>query len=237
MIKNQAITAIDIGSNSFHLIITEPFQEEFRTLEKRGVRVQLAAGLDEQQYLSAEAIDRGIECLRDFAQRLKGFSVDQVCVRATNTLRVARNSQLFINRAAEVLPYPIEIISGVEEARLIYQGVSHTVAADGGNRLVFDIGGGSTECILGSGFTPLLLDSLHMGCVSYTQRFFPDGIISADRMQHAIATAKRELLNIKAERQQVGWHSVIGSSGTIRAAERLAIDNGWAKQHLSAHAM
>lgn len=237
-VKNkESIAAIDIGSNSFHLIIAEPFQQEFRTLEKRGVRVQLAAGLDQQQYLSQDAIDRGIDCLRDFAQRLNGFAVTNVCIRATNALRVARNSQTFINRAAEVLPYPIEIISGPEEARLIYQGVSHTIADDGGRRLVFDIGGGSTECILGQGFKPLLLNSLPMGCVSYTKKFFPDGIISHERMQQAIYTAKRELLNIKSARQQLGWHTVIGSSGTIRAAEHLAVVNGWSEDHLNSSAV
>lgn len=237
MPNSGAIAAIDIGSNSFHLIIAEPFQQEFRTLEKRGVRVQLAAGLNQQKVLSAEAIERGIDCLRDFAQRLQGFAIHNVCVRATNALRVARNSEEFIQRAREVLPYPIEIISGREEARLIYQGVSHTVANDGGRRLVFDIGGGSTECVLGEGFSPLLLDSLAMGCVSYTKTFFPDGEITRARMQQAINTAKRELLNILPERQQQGWQAVIGSSGTIRAAEHLANVRGWCEHHLTATAM
>lgn len=231
-VSTLPLAAIDLGSNSFHMIIAEPFQSELRILEKRGVKVQLAAGLDQHQILSEDAIQKGLDCLQDFSHRLNGFKPEQVRVMGTNALRVAKNREEFITRASKFFPYPIEVIAGREEARLIYVGVSHTVADHGGKRVVFDIGGGSTECVLGRGFTPIILESLHMGCVSYTQRFFPGGLITEQQFLSAKIAAKRELFNIRPAFEEEGWKACIGSSGTVRAAETTAVANGWSQHHL-----
>jgi exopolyphosphatase/guanosine-5'-triphosphate,3'-diphosphate pyrophosphatase len=231
------IAAVDLGSNSFHMVIAQEFQGEIRTIEKRGEKVQLAAGLDAQGMLSEEAMVRGIECLRAFGQHLQGMDPKRVSVLATNALRAARNRQQFIERAEEVLGYPIEVIAGREEARLIYLGVAHTLADDAGKRLVVDIGGGSTEFIIGERFEPQALESLHMGCVSYTRRFFPDGDITEERFNEAVAAASQELLNIEADYKKLGWDSAVGSSGSIRAAEQAIIQNGWASEGITAAGM
>ncbi|MBU2040309.1 MULTISPECIES: exopolyphosphatase [Thalassolituus] len=224
---NDLIAAVDLGSNSFHMVIAQEFQGEIRTLERRGQKVQLAAGLDERGILSEEAQQRGLECLREFAQFMQGMEPRRVSVLATNALRAARNRQQFIERAEEILGYPIEVIAGREEARLIYLGVAHTLADDAGRRLVVDIGGGSTEFIIGERFEPKALESLHMGCVSYTKQFFPDGVITEARFDDAVDAARQELLNIETHYKQLGWHSAVGSSGTIRAAEQALVENGW----------
>ncbi|MCD8522365.1 MAG: exopolyphosphatase [Saccharospirillaceae bacterium] len=224
---SDLIAAVDLGSNSFHMVIAQEFQGEIRTLERRGQKVQLAAGLDERSILSEESQQRGLECLREFAQFMQGMDPRRVSVLATNALRAARNRQQFIERAEEILGYPIEVIAGREEARLIYLGVAHTLADDAGRRLVVDIGGGSTEFIIGERFEPKALESLHMGCVSYTKQFFPDGVITEARFNDAVDAARQELMNIEAHYKQLGWHSAVGSSGTIRAAEQALVENGW----------
>ncbi|PHQ83811.1 MAG: exopolyphosphatase [Thalassobium sp.] len=230
----ELMAAVDLGSNSFHMVVAEEFQGELRTLEKRGQKVQLAAGLDNQSILSDEAMERGLVCLREFAQRLQGMDPARVSVLATNALRAARNRQVFIEQAEAVLGYPIEVIAGREEARLIYLGVAHTLADDGGKRLVVDIGGGSTEFIIGERFEPRALESLHMGCVSFTQRYFSDGKITKKGFKEAVAGARRELLNIEANYKTIGWESAVGSSGTIRAAEQAMIENGWSEEGMTA---
>jgi exopolyphosphatase/guanosine-5'-triphosphate,3'-diphosphate pyrophosphatase len=232
-IAEGKIAAIDLGSNSFHMIIAQQLQGELRTLDKRGEKVQLAAGLNERGYLSEEAMQRGLECLRGFAKHLRGFKPEAVTILATNALRVARNRSEFIGRAEEILGFQIEVIAGREEARLIYLGVSHTQADDEGKRLVIDIGGGSTEFIIGERFESKALESLFMGCVSYTRQFFPDGEISELNFHRAVARARRELLEIQQAYKAIGWTEVIGSSGTIRATEKVLIDKGWSEQGIS----
>ncbi|MDF1763461.1 MAG: exopolyphosphatase, partial [Oleibacter sp.] len=233
----ERVAAVDLGSNSFHMMIAEEFQGELRTLEKRGQKVQLASGLDENNILSEEAMVRGIECLREFGQRLQGMSADKVVVFATNALRAAQNRHEFIERAEAVLGYPIEVIAGREEARLIYLGVSHTLADLGGRRLVIDIGGGSTEFIIGEGFEPLLLESLHMGCVSFTQRYFKGGAINRKNFNRAIKAASQELLKVRAQYRALGWSAEVGSSGTIRAVEEAIIANGWGTEGITSEGL
>lgn len=228
--KSHQIAAIDLGSNSFHMIIAQTLQGELRTLDKRGEKVQLAAGLNEQGYLSEESMQRGLVCLRGFAQHLHGFKPESVSVLATNALRVARNRDEFITRAEEVLGFQIELIAGREEARLIYLGVSHTQADDEGRRLVIDIGGGSTEFIIGERFESKVLESLFMGCVSYTRQFFPAGEISELNFHRAVTRARRELLEIQKAYKDIGWTEVIGSSGTVRATEKALIQKGWGEK-------
>ena len=201
------LAAIDMGSNSFHMVVARLVHGEIRTVEKMGEKVQLGAGLDQYNRLTEAAQQRALECLSRFAQRLQGMPAAGVQIVGTNALRVARNAHEFIARAEDVLGYPVEVIAGREEARLIYLGVSHTLADDSGKRLVIDIGGGSTEFIIGQRFEPQELESLHMGCVSFRNRYFPDGKISRRQMDKAIIHAEQELQNIRQHYRQVGWQS------------------------------
>lgn len=232
-VSTDLMAAIDLGSNSFHMLVAQLEQDEIRPLERLGEKVQLAAGLDKNNHLDETTIQRALACLQRFAQRLQGFAPHRVSVLATNALRVASNRQDFMLRAEAILGFPIEVIAGREEARLIYLGVAHTLADDDGNRLVIDIGGGSTEFIIGRRFEALELESLHMGCVTYTQRFFVDGQITEDAFRSAITAARRELLNIQANFKKLGWQHVVGSSGTAKALEQLAIANGLCEDGLS----
>ena len=175
---DELIAAIDIGSNSIHLAIARLDHGEIRKLASLSEKVQLAAGLDADNVLSQAAQQRGLSCLSRFAGRLSGVAPNRIRIVATNALRQAVNADEFIREAERILPKPIEIIAGREEARLIYLGVSQTIAGKG-KRLVIDIGGGSTEMIIGQDFEPLITESLQMGCVAYTRRFFADGQISS----------------------------------------------------------
>ncbi|MBS8241881.1 exopolyphosphatase [Marinobacter lipolyticus] len=226
----ELLAAIDMGSNSFHMVVARLVHGEIRTLEKMGEKVQLGAGLDAYNRLTEDAQLRALACLSRFAQRLQGMPAEAVQIVGTNALRVARNAQEFMSRAEQVLGYPVEIIAGREEARLIYLGVSHTLSDDSGRRLVIDIGGGSTEFIIGERFEPQELESLHMGCVSFRNRYFADGRISRRQMDKAVTHAQQELLNIRRHFRGVGWQSAVGSSGSIKAIasvlETLKITNG-----------
>lgn len=219
--------AIDIGSNSFHLILARIQQNEVRLLEKRGEKVQLGAGLDANNQLDEASQERALQCLKRFRERVGEMPAGRVLVVGTNALREATNAQTFIRKAQAVIGHPISIISGREEARLIYLGVAHSLADDSGNRLVIDIGGGSTEFIIGERFEPKILESLDMGCVSYRDRFFANGEITAKAMQQAILEASREVLGIRHRYRQVSWSQAVGSSGTIKAVQSVLQSNGW----------
>ena len=219
------IAAIDLGSNSFHMVLAKADHGEIRILERLGEKVQLAAGLDEERQLSEEAMQRGLDCLRRFGQLIQGLPQGAVRIVGTNALREARNRAEFIRRANELLGHQVEVISGREEARLIYLGVSHSIADTPGKRLVVDIGGGSTEFIVGQRFEPLLRESLQMGCVSFTQRYFRDGKVTPARYAQAYTAARLELMNIEQGLQRLGWQESVGASGTIRAVG-LAIKAG-----------
>jgi exopolyphosphatase/guanosine-5'-triphosphate,3'-diphosphate pyrophosphatase len=211
------IAAIDLGSNSFHMVVAKVDHGEIRILERLGDKVQLAAGLDEERNLSEESMQRGLECLRRFAQMIAGLPEGAVRIVGTNALREAHNRAEFIRRAEEVLGHPVEVISGREEARLIYLGVSHTLPDTPGRRLVADIGGGSTEFIIGQRFESQLRESLQMGCVSYTQRYFRDGKVTPARYAQAYTAARLELMSIEYSLRRLGWQEAVGASGTIRA--------------------
>src|SRR5690554_2460226 len=213
----DVLAAIDMGSNSFHMVVARQVNGEIRTMEKMGEKVQLGAGLDPSNNLTEEAQQRALACLSRFAQRLSGMPPEAVQIVGTNALRVARNTPQFIARAEEVLGYPVEVIAGREEARLIYLGVSHTLSDDTGRRLVVDIGGGSTELIIGERFEPQELESLHMGCVSFRNRYFSDGRITRKQMDKAITHAEQELLGIRRRFRSIGWESSVGASGSIKA--------------------
>jgi len=179
--------------------------------------VRLAAGVEENGRIDKEVAARALACLQRFGQRLRDMHADSVRVVGTNALRMAHRKQAFLERAREALGHPIEIIGGMEEARLIYSGVAHTMPNEAGKRLVVDIGGGSTELIIGEELTPLELESLQMGCVSLSERFFRDGKISAKRFERARLAARLELEPVQAAFRRRGWETCAGSSGTVRA--------------------
>lgn len=170
----DTLASVDLGSNSFHMMVARVVDGHLVKIDGLRQPVRLAAGLDDNKNISEEAQQRAIACLEIFGQRVQGLPEGHVRAVGTNTLRQARNGSAFLYRAEAALGHPIEIIGGVEEARLIYLGVAHGVAdSPNQRRLVVDIGGGSTELILGEQFDPQELESLHMGCVSSSQRFSP----------------------------------------------------------------
>jgi exopolyphosphatase/guanosine-5'-triphosphate,3'-diphosphate pyrophosphatase len=179
--------------------------------------VRLAGGIGEDGRLDKEVGARALACLTRFGQRLRDMHARNVRVVGTNALRIARRKQAFLERAREALGFPIEIVSGMEEARLIYSGVAHNLPNEPGRRLVTDIGGGSTELIIGEGYEPLQLESVQVGCVSLSQRFFADGRLSAKRIERARLAARLELEPIQQAFVRRGWERAVGSSGTVRA--------------------
>ncbi|MHB0776791.1 exopolyphosphatase [Halomonas sp. WWR20] len=213
----RRLAAIDLGSNSFHLLVANYHEGQLQVVAKLGEKVQLAAGLDEHNLLTEAAMQRALDCLGQFAPFLDGIDAAEVRVVGTNALRSAGNSQQLIDRAEAVIGHPIEIIAGREEARLIYLGAAHALADVHGRRLIVDIGGGSTEFIIGERFEPLALESLDMGCVAFTRRFFANGEISEKRFRQAELAALSELANIARPYLELGWHDPVGSSGTIKA--------------------
>ncbi|TDT44309.1 exopolyphosphatase/guanosine-5'-triphosphate,3'-diphosphate pyrophosphatase [Halospina denitrificans] len=233
----QLLAAIDLGSNSFHMVVAQRVQGEIRTIEKMGEKVQLGAGLDRDNYLSLEAQERGLECLKRFAQRVASMQAESVRVVGTNALRAARNASTFIHAAEEILGTEVEVVAGREEARLIYLGVSHTLSDDLGPRLVIDIGGGSTEFIIGERFETRETESLHMGCVSFRNHYFPDGKISRKKMDNAITHARQELLNIQQRFRARGWENCVGSSGSIKAIESVVRDLNLEREGISRQSM
>ena len=223
------VAAVDLGSNSFRMLIAQavntPSGTQLRPIDTLRESVRLAAGLTENKLLGNDAYQRGLTAIRRFGERIREFDPANVRAVATNTLRVAKNSQQFIRDAQEALGFPIEVIAGVEEARLIYIGAAHEVQAVQGNRLVVDIGGGSTEFIIGKGYEPKLLESLYIGCVSHSMRFFPKGNIDAHEFKEAELAARREIQVISGAYLNSGWKQAIGSSGTARALAELIAAN------------
>lgn len=213
----DVIAAVDLGSNSFHMVVARYSHGQITIVDRLREMVRLGAGLDEQGRLKRDAVERALECLERFGQRLRDMNAESVRVVGTNTLRRARRKGAFLDRARAALGHPIEIISGIEEARLIYLGVAHTTPSEPGRRFVVDIGGGSTELIIGEGLHTTKLESLHMGCVSMSNRFFEDGAISDRRMKRARLAARLELEPIQASFRALGWSRAVGSSGTIRS--------------------
>ncbi len=211
------LAAIDLGSNSFHLLVANYQDDRLQVVARLGEKVQLADGLDEGGRLGEASMQRALDCLTRFAPFLEDITPGHLRVVGTNALRDASNSQTLIERAEALLGHRIEIIAGREEARLIYLGAAHALAEDG-RRLIVDIGGGSTEFIIGERFEPLALESLRMGCVTFTRRFFEGGEISEKRMRKAELAALSELANIQRPYQRLGWTDPVGSSGTIKAA-------------------
>ncbi|MCL4147478.1 UNVERIFIED_CONTAM: hypothetical protein GTU68_051152, partial [Idotea baltica] len=214
--ESGPIAAIDIGSNSFHLITARINNGALQPLVADKQIVRLADGLGDDGNLSEEAIERGLNILRRFALTIADIPSDSIRVVGTFTLRRAKNAHEFVRRAREFMPVPLEIISGDEEARLIYQGIAHTTHHDG-QRLVVDIGGGSTEFAIGKSFSVLQLSSQPLGCVVYTKKFFPQGKITKEAFQAAELATLQRLEVIAGRFQSTGWSIAFGSSGTIKA--------------------
>jgi exopolyphosphatase/guanosine-5'-triphosphate,3'-diphosphate pyrophosphatase len=212
---NSKVAALDIGSNSFHLVVARIVAGSVQILHRVKQKVRLADGLGKDGVLSDDAMQRGLDTLKVIAESLQGFEPQNVRVVATHTLRKASNAKAFLKAAKKVFPFPIEIISGTEEARLIYQGVAHTNHQEG-QRLIVDIGGGSTEFIIGEGFDTKAVRSLQMGCVSYTNRFFKSAELKPKAFAKAITSAQQELEMIDKKYKQIGWKTCIGTSGTIK---------------------
>ena len=218
------LAAVDMGSNSFRLEIGQLQHGRYRRIDYLKETVRLGGGLDADGMLTEAAVQRGLDCLRRFAARLDGFTPRQVRAVATQTLREARNRNAFLVRAQEALGYPIEVISGREEARLIYAGVSHLQPADA-SRLVVDIGGRSTEMILGQGRTPLVAESFQVGSVSLSMRFFGDGRLSEQAFRAAQIAAGAELEEALQPFAPQRWQEALGSSGTVGAVSQLLAAN------------
>ena len=225
----EFVAAVDLGSNSFHMKVARVVEGELQVVDRMREMVRLAAGLDEAKRITGEAAERAIHCLGRFGQRLRDLPSGNVRAVGTNTFRRARGSGAFLAEAERALGRPIEVLDGREEARLIYLGVSHGIAADERQRLVVDIGGGSTELIIGRGFTPLHTESLYMGCVSQSLTHFAGGRIRRGSMRAAELEATQELDPIRARYREVGWDAAFGASGTVRAIDRSIRERGWSR--------
>ena len=232
MNEYSILAAVDLGSNSFKLQVARVVDGQIYPLDVLKEPVRLAAGVDADKRLDAASQQRALDCLKRFGERLRGLPRGAVRCVGTSALRVAENAADFLEAAEAALGYPIEVIAGREEARLIYIGVAHSLPASKQPRLVVDIGGGSTECIVGTGYTPRLMESLHMGCVNFTQRFFPGGRIDKQSLKLAEIAARAEAQTI-ASSYAGRWREAVGSSGSARALADILMQNGWAESGIS----
>jgi len=222
----QHLAAIDLGSNSFHMVVARIEDGHIHILDRIKEMVRLGAGLDEENRLSIESRTRALSCLQRFGERVEDLPLGSVAAVGTNTLRQATNSRLFLQNASEALGHQISVIAGKEEARLVYLGVSHSLVEDDGKRFVMDIGGGSTELIIGEDFEPLHLRSLDMGCVSMSRAFFNKGVLKEKCWEKAGIAAHLELRPVRRPFREVGWKTATGASGTIKAVGRVVNELG-----------
>ena len=226
MLSSSALyAAIDLGSNSFHMLVVREVAGSIQTLARIKRKVRLAAGLDQNNLLSHEAMQRGWQCLKLFAERLQDIPREQIRVVATATLRLASNADEFLQTAEQILGCPIQVISGEEEARLIYHGVAHTTGGPD-QRLVVDIGGGSTELVTGTGAQAAQLYSLSMGCVTWLERFFTDRNLGQENFERAEQAAREMVRPIAPQLRQHGWQICVGASGTVQALQEIMVAQG-----------
>lgn len=215
------MAAVDLGSNSFHLVVARLSSGQLVVVDRLREMVRLGGGLDESGRLSKQVSENALECLARFGQRLAEIPPENVRAVGTNALRQVRGRREFLQKAEAALGHSIQVISGIEEARLVYIGAAGSLPPDSQRRLVMDIGGGSTELIVGEELEPIALESLHMGCVSMSERFFPGGKITEQAFRQAELAASLELRPIKNTFRHLGWVNVVGASGTIRAVGKL----------------
>jgi len=231
------MAAVDLGSNSFHMVVARAHHGQIAIVDRLKEMVRLAAGLHRDGTLDKASQTRALDCLRRFGQRLRDMHAHRVRVVGTNTLRKADRAEGFLAEAEKALEHPVEIISGIEEARLIYAGVSHGVESPAGARLVTDIGGGSTELIIGEGYEPKYLESLSLGCARLTTDFFDDGRLGVKRFRQARLAVRLGLRPVTETFKRIGWTSAIGSSGTIRAAREIAHQLGYVDRGVTQDAL
>ena len=225
MARPDLLAAVDLGSNSFHLQVGRVVDGQIYALDSLREVVRLGGGLTSEKRIDRATQARALEALGRFGERLRGLPRQAVRAVGTNTLRVAKNAPQFLRDARAALGFPIEVIAGREEARLIYLGVAHSMPPAPQKtpykRLVVDIGGGSTEFIIGQGLDPILTESLYMGCVSYSLAYFPDGKIEKPRLRKAELAARQELAGMVSAYRAAGWEEAIASSGTARSLEEI----------------
>ena len=219
MPDSQILAAVDLGSNSFHMIVARLSHGQPKLIDSLREMVRLAAGLDRANELDVSRQQLALECLGRFGERIRDINANSVRAVGTNTFRKLRRSSNFIYSAERVLGHPIEIISGIEEARLIYQGVVHSSPFVDGEQLVVDIGGGSTEIIRGLGPESHAMESLNIGCVGLSSKCFPDGKMSKRNFERARIKARLELEPIRSGFRQSDPKRVMGASGTVRATQ------------------
>lgn len=225
--SSKMLATIDLGSNSFHLLIAKILADgTIYPIDQIKESVRLADGLDEQGNLTAEKQFYAIEVLSRFKETLGNIDKNQIRAVGTSTLRVAKNTSKFLTLANKALGVPIEVISGAEEARLTYIGGMHSLAYSDKKRLVIDIGGGSTEFVIGSGYDPMVMESLTMGCVSFSKAFFGDGQLSEENFQRAILTARSRVQTMEHTLKGESWSQAVGTSGTAKAIYTLCLENG-----------
>ncbi|MGE0802385.1 MAG: exopolyphosphatase [Lautropia sp.] len=221
----RRLAAVDLGSNSFRLLIVDVDDSsagaQIRMVDQIKESVRLGAGLDHERELSPSAQQSALAALGRFSERLRGFHPESVRAVATNTFRVARNRAAFLEIAGRALGFPIEVIAGREEARLIYVGASHALPLDHQPRLVVDIGGGSTECIIGIDHEPKRRESFQMGCVALTQEFFADGRITRAALRRARLRCGELLAAEVRAFARIGWRAAIGTSGTAKSLSQI----------------
>ncbi len=235
--RTDTYAAVDLGSNSFHLLVARREHGELRVIDRIKEMVRLGGGLDEEGHLEPAVQDRAFESLARFGQRLRGIPVNHLRAVGTQTFRRMKNANAFLTIAEAALGCTIDIIAGREEARLIYLGVSQGVSGHEERRLVIDIGGGSTELVIGEGSQPLEMESLQYGCVSLTRRFFGDGRITSKRWKKAVRSVMADLQELRLRYLRTGWDSAIGSSGTIKAVDEICRQQAWIEKDINAGAL
>lgn len=229
----ETVAAVDLGSNSFHMVVARATGSELHVVDRLKESVRLAAGLDEERRLTPQARTRALECLQRFGQRLRSVPQGQVRAVGTNTLRRARKVGSFIAEAEQALGHPIEIIYGAEEARLIYGGVAQDLGAERPRRLVIDIGGSSTELIVGELGKPELIESVSLGAVVHSQRYFINGKIDKQAWKAAVLGARVGLETLERKYRAAGWDVAIGASGSVKAVQKVCEEAGWSGEHIT----
>lgn len=233
----EAIAAIDLGSNSFHLIVARVNDGHLQIIDKMKEMVRLGEGLTTDKRLNPMVAERALDCLSRYSQRLRPLPAENIRVVGTNTMRQIDPADNFLSLAEKALLHPIEIIAGREEARLVYLGVAHGLAAGDERRLVVDIGGGSTELIIGQGYQPFQRESLHMGCVSMSRRFFLNGKITSQSMREAMLACAIEIRPVRNEFRDGEWERAIGSSGSIKSIRNVVIEQGWSESGITRNSL
>src|SRR5258708_33186657 len=237
IVKQDTLAALDLGSNSFHLQIGRVGDDQVYLLDSLRDPVRLGAGLTRDRRIDQATKSRALEALSRVAERSRGSPRSAVRAVGTSALRVATNAESFLSEAEATLGFPIEVIFGREEARLIYLGVAHSLAASPERRLVIDVGGGSTELIIGTGLEPELMESISMGSVSYSLKFFPEGRLEKSCFKRAELAAANELQRIVDAYRRTGWKHAVASSGTAKSLAAILPESDLCEQGISAAAL